>query len=136
MDVNDTSKEHFEGNKAQTGFPALVLDVVHVWSVGLVDKNVEESLSCLHDDERERALKLGLPADRASFVIVRATLKLLLANYLNIPACDIRIEYGAKGKPQLNIHFSISHSKDQAVIAVSSGEMSALIWSGRIHQSM
>lgn len=123
MHVSDTSKDVFEENVAQSGFPPLQRDMVHVWSVGLADKNVEESLSCLSEDERERALKLSPWANSANFIVTRSTLRLLLANYLNMQACDIHIEYGPKGKPHVvsgwNIQFSVSHSRTQAMVAVS-----------------
>jgi len=53
------------------------------------------------------------------FLYSRGILKLLLSNYLDIPAKDVLITYNDKGKPSIdksindvNINFNLSHSRE------------------------
>jgi 4'-phosphopantetheinyl transferase len=87
----------------------------------------------LSADELARAKRLRLPADRHRFIASRGALRQILSGYLNTEAQRLRFRYGPHGKPSLAgpaepcpleqppLHFSLSHSADLALVAVSRG---------------
>ena len=103
-------------------------DVVHVWQVSL---NAPESVigrlwSVLAADERTRAGRFHFRRDYDRYVIARATLRLLLASYLDRSAADLHFGYTEFGKPYLaqtdgahapHLDFNVSHSQDLALLA-------------------
>lgn len=106
--------------------PRLNGDEVHVWRVPL-SRSAEEVASLralLAEDEAARADRFHFPRDRARFVVARATLRLILGRYLNLPPQLPRFEYNAFGKPSLSdtsLRFNLSHAGDVALYAVSAG---------------
>ena len=110
---------------------ALEPSLVHVVRIGLDadESSLHELRSLLSSDEAARAARYKVELPRRHFIICRAILRRLLASCL---ACDprgVEFEYGAHGKPALcqsthsgqDVRFSVSHSSDQALIAVARG---------------
>jgi 4'-phosphopantetheinyl transferase len=113
--------------------PTFPVRRVDVWRVHLDEPLKAESgatvlsLTVLSPDETARANRFHFEKDRIHFARCRAALRGLLADYLLIPAAEIRFEYQAGGKPYLAVdqnpralQFNVSHSANMALIAVGS----------------
>ena len=99
-------------------------DEVHVWWVGLLrpESEVEDLLSLLTADERERAARFRFAEHRDRFIVARGTLRRVLGHYTGVAPESVRFEYGANGEPSLpgsEIRFNLSHSGDLAMIGVT-----------------
>jgi 4'-phosphopantetheinyl transferase len=63
--------------------------------------------------------------DRRRFIVARAVLRCILADYLRVPPAAVRFSYGKRGKPALpepwadRFHFNLSHSGELALIGVT-----------------
>lgn len=86
------------------------------------------ALETLSEGERARAARFHFAADRDRFVASHAAQRGILASYLGVEASSLVFGEGAQGKPFLNapahgrsLRFSLSHSGDLALLAVSSG---------------
>jgi 4'-phosphopantetheinyl transferase len=76
----------------------------------------------LTHDERQRAYRFVFDQDRTNFIVGRAGLRWVLANYARPGAREISFTYGPHGKPMATnvpVSFNISHSGAQAVAAVA-----------------
>lgn len=76
----------------------------------------------LSSDEQARAASYRVESARTAFIIRRAWLRTMLAGELGTNPTDIRFESGAHGKPNLPntpLHFSVSHSVDLMLCAIS-----------------
>lgn len=79
----------------------------------------------LNEEEKIRASKYHHKKDSQRFIIARAKLKLIAANYLNLNAKDIKIGIGTNKKPFISIEnqqfleYNIAHSGDWIVLAFS-----------------
>ena len=101
---------------------------VDVWSVRLDEPAKPGSqVVVLSPDEIARASRFHFEKDRIHFTRCRSALRGLLAEYLAIPAAEIRFEYLTSGKPRLaaeqnpsGLQFNVSHSANMALIAVGS----------------
>jgi 4'-phosphopantetheinyl transferase len=101
---------------------------VDVWSVRLDEPaKAGSEVDVLSPDEIARASRFHFEKDRIHFARCRSALRDLLAEYLTIPAGEIRFEYLTSGKPQLAaeqnpsaLQFNVSHSANMALIAVGS----------------
>lgn len=108
------------------GRPPLAPADVHVWRVRL-DRPGEPYRTLLSSDERERADRFRFPEDRDHFTVARATLRLVLAGYLDADPRALAFEYEAHGKPRISgpnpvaLRFNLSHSHDRALIAAALG---------------
>ena len=108
--------------------PALSPSVVHVWELPLV---VPESLflefaGLLSQDERERAARFHFERDASRFVVARGSTRSILSAYVNQAPRDLYFTYSQHGKPSIagsssEIRFSVSHSGDFALVAVTRG---------------
>ena len=99
-------------------------DEVHIWFYNLKDKTNNNILAgLLSQDEHDRSCRFAFPYLKNRFVLVRATLRLILSQYIQESANKIRFFYGKYGKPHLyqenEIKFNLSHSGDCAVFAIS-----------------
>jgi 4'-phosphopantetheinyl transferase len=98
---------------------------VHIWSVRVsaATERLGELAALLSADELDRADRFQLRQPRMQFVVGRASLRQILAAYLDEHADALRFNYGAQGKPELTsfprLHFSVSHSEDVVLIAVA-----------------
>jgi 4'-phosphopantetheinyl transferase len=97
---------------------------LQVWRVRL-DRSpgvLEASSRILDDAERQRAARFRTAADRARYVLARASLRRLLASELGVPSERLAFGANAFGKPVLtapdgSLHFNSSHSGDWIVHA-------------------
>lgn len=100
---------------------------IHVWSVDLYasETHVSHSGQLLSPNEVARAQRLTREVVRRRFVATRVALREILSQYLDREPAKIEFEYGAHGKPGLaagmrkDVEFSVSHSADLAMIAVT-----------------
>lgn len=86
-------------------------------------------LEVLIPEERARAARYVRPADRARFIIGRASLRYLLGERLGLASTVVPLQRNAFGKPQLpeptSLYFSISHSGSWIIIAVGARSVGA-----------
>ena len=100
-------------------------DEVHVWTLPLdrQDHETESLVHLLDPDELTRLERFRCQTTARRFITSHAGLRLLLSHYLRLPFSKIRYVSGCNGKPALlppaSLHFSLSHSSDLAVVAVS-----------------
>jgi len=100
----------------------LAPDEVHVYSTSLdwPDASLAWTGSWLSDTEQARARQLVDPIKRNRFSAARASLRWLLAKYLDQPPQEVVIQYEPGGKPYVpGVHFNVSHSHDRALIAIT-----------------
>jgi len=95
---------------------------LEVWPMDLSAPDLEDAVALLSADELDRAARFRFPHLRDSFTIARATLRALLAAYLDVSPHAIRFAYNAFGKPSLEwptggFEFNVSHSGNLAVYA-------------------
>ncbi len=90
---------------------------VQVWRLAPVysAELVQCCLPLLVPAEVLRAQQFRFPQDSWRFVVARAHLRLLLARYLAVLPHQVRLAYGAYGKPYLTaeaswLHFNLSHA--------------------------
>jgi 4'-phosphopantetheinyl transferase len=103
-------------------------DRIDIWKVflGKAKRGCEASVLC--PDELARADRFHFEKDRIHFTRCRTALRFVLADYIAIPAAEIRFEYMKGGKPQLivdqnprGMQFNVSHSGNMALIAIGGG---------------
>ncbi|HKG94776.1 MAG TPA: 4'-phosphopantetheinyl transferase superfamily protein [Gemmatimonadaceae bacterium] len=105
-------------------------DEVHLWSASLHVR--AERLAAyqllLSADERERAARFRFDRDRDRYVVARATLRLLIARYLDEDPAALRFDYGEQGKPSIRrepgaggptLHFNLAHAGSVAVYGLT-----------------
>lgn len=113
---------------------ALPADEVHVWRVELEPSadEVAELARTLAEEERERAARFHFARDRRRYVVARATLRRILAGYLDADPSEVAFTYAAAGKPELArpsaapgagpaLRFNVSHAHERALVAVNWG---------------
>ncbi len=93
---------------------ALPADEVHVWRDSLIRApgEVARLRGLLALEERRRADRFRFERHRSRYIVGRATLRLLLAGYLDADPGDLEIAYGEFDKPYLadGPSFNLSHS--------------------------
>jgi 4'-phosphopantetheinyl transferase len=105
---------------------------VDVWRIGLARQASE--VTALYDlldpDERGRASKFRAERDRRRFVVARATLRMVLAEYAGLEPHRVKFTVRPGGKPILAgdavsgaVHFNLSHSGELALCAVADREV-------------
>ena len=73
--------------------------------------------------ERARAARFLFAEHRHDYVVFHAVLRSVLARYVGLPATDLAFRASEGGKPSLSgVEFSLSHSADRALLAVSARE--------------
>ena len=97
---------------------------VQLWTARLeaLESTFARALSWLSADEAERAARFRFEKHMRAFVLGRAVLRALVANYLRIAPTDVSFTYGPKGKPALAgapcpLDFNVSNSGDLAAYA-------------------
>jgi len=100
---------------------------VHLWrtstSIAPIEASALEAL--LSGAERAKAMRFRRPADRSRYLASHAMVRLVLSRYVGVPAAELKFEVGDHGKPRLArnpgspLSFSLSHSGDVALLAVS-----------------
>lgn len=127
--VNARPKKSLLNSWSQAALlPAFPHGRADIWRVRLDEpsRKISET-SLLSPDELSRAGRFHFEKDRLHFSRCRCALRDLLAEYLAIPAVEIRLEYQPNGKPQLAaeqnprmLQFNVSHSANTALIAIGS----------------
>jgi 4'-phosphopantetheinyl transferase len=99
---------------------------VHAWLVRLDEAPAMTQGRCvLSGVERGRARRFVRAADGMRFAAARSGLRLILAGYLDEDPARLALRTGANGRPELaagaagSLDFSLSHSGDLALVAVS-----------------
>ena len=97
-------------------------DRIAVWSWSL-DADPTPSEALLSEDEKARGRSFVAAHHRRRFVAARSRLRSLLGQHLDIDPASVVFELNAYGKPRVvqapSVHFSLSHSGDQALLALS-----------------
>lgn len=97
--------------------------VVWSWSLEADSLSFEAAEALLSDGENARGRAFVTAALRHRFVVGRARLRSLLGGHLGLDPRALVFVQNAFGKPRLAdrpfVHFSLSHSGDRAVLAVS-----------------
>jgi 4'-phosphopantetheinyl transferase len=110
---------------------AITRDEVHLWAwaLGPDAVNLPAHVEILDQQERERMQRFHFAPDRARYAVAHANLRRILGAYLDQPAASLRFRANSFGKPELHhgdaspsLHFSLSHSRSIAVLAVANGE--------------
>ncbi len=101
---------------------------VHVWrdSLSRPPAEVARLRTLLAPDERRRADRYRFERHRSRYVVGRATLRLLLARYLDVGPGEMEIGYGEFDKPYLagGPSFNLSHSGTVVLYAfAAAGEL-------------
>ena len=106
-------------------------DEVHLWAWTLepaAAADLAAHIEILDEQERERMQRFYFAPDRARYAVAHANLRRILGAYLNQPAESVRFHANRFGKPELadndassSLHFSLSHSRSIAVLAVANG---------------
>ncbi len=79
-------------------------------------------LSVISREEHEKAEKIISANVRDTYVISHATLRLIMAEYLNVDPSDICFTYNPNGKPSLidnPVFFNLSHTSDAFAFGLS-----------------
>jgi 4'-phosphopantetheinyl transferase len=95
---------------------------VHVWTVQLrPDESALAHLEkLLSQAELSRADRFHFSKDRQAHIAAHASLRLILASYLNRNPLEIVFTEGLNGKPAVpGIQFNLSHSAGLAIVAVT-----------------
>jgi 4'-phosphopantetheinyl transferase len=107
--------------------PHLKPEEVHVVRFPLTaGGQMEPMWRVLDEDERRRGRRFVREDDRRRFVVAHAVTRVVLSRYLREPAGFLRFDKNAHGKPSLaapgqSLQFSLAHSGELALIAVSDG---------------
>ncbi|HEY0184749.1 MAG TPA: 4'-phosphopantetheinyl transferase superfamily protein [Rhodopila sp.] len=99
--------------------------VVDIWSFHEDEAcPIDVARRHVSDGEWLRAQRFRAAPDRAAFARGRATIRRILAGYLDQPPSEIRLGTGRYGKPDLaadvGLHVNWSHSRGQWLMAVTS----------------
>jgi 4'-phosphopantetheinyl transferase len=105
---------------------SLATGEVHVWRVELNQPEplLEKFRETLEEHELDRASRFHFEKHRRHFTAGRGVLRQLLSRYLGTKPEQLRLSYGAYGKPALNgehkdssLRFNMSHSHEVALFA-------------------
>jgi 4'-phosphopantetheinyl transferase len=115
-------------HRLDSDLPPLGEHQVHLWpfSLQLHPARAEVTQAILSPDELTRASRFHFPEHSEKFIKARATLRLILARYLDQPPSAIKFRYPGSGKPELacgTLHFNISHSANHGLLAISHHEV-------------
>lgn len=99
---------------------------VHVWRIRLDGARAPELWPVLSHDEQARARRFHFPEHRDAYVMAHGMLRRILARYAGMSPDALVFDAGEFGKPALRVapgsaplEFSLSHSGDYALLAVS-----------------
>ncbi|HAT1798012.1 4'-phosphopantetheinyl transferase superfamily protein [Legionella pneumophila subsp. fraseri] len=94
---------------------------IDLWQFSL-DYELHSAYQLLNTDERSRADRFYFHRHKRRFTNARATLRIILARYLNTSPERLEFTYNAHGKPNVinsqKLQFNISHTGETAMLAV------------------
>jgi len=94
---------------------------IDLWQFSL-EHELPNAYQLLNPDERARADRFYFSRHKRRFSTARATMRIILARYLNTAPERLEFTYNAYGKPEVvnsqKLQFNISHSGDIAVLAI------------------
>ena len=97
---------------------------IDLWQFSL-EQELNIAYQLLNADERARGDRFYFSRHKRRFTTARATLRIILARYLNTAPERLEFTYGAHGKPAVinsqKLEFNISHTGDLAMLAVGKG---------------
>ncbi len=99
-------------------------DFVDIWYGDIVfdDPNQQTFWHFLSNDEQKKANTFKREDLQKKYIYTRASLRKLLASYIDNQPQDLDIKTGRYGKPYLseeNLYFNLSHTGNRLVIAIS-----------------
>lgn len=103
----------------------LLAEEVHIWSI---DLRLAGAALCacwdlLSPEEKRLALRRRFAQDFREFVVCRALLRKILAQYVDDSAQDLCFDFNSSRKPILRgmpgLHFNLSHSQNHALVAIA-----------------
>ena len=118
---------------------------VDVWRIGLMrpSQQVTALYEMLDSAERSRARMFRAERDRRRFVVARATLRVILAEYVGLEPHRLKLTVREGGKPILAsdgvssaLHFNLSHSGDLALCAIADREVGVDLEQLKYHDDM
>lgn len=108
--------------------PPLDDDGLHIWRVHVPAQGsrLDALAALLSEKELAKADRFRRASDRASSIMARGALRLLLSGYTGIPASELAFTYSETGKPHLAVplgacdalSFNVSHSGDWVMLAI------------------
>jgi 4'-phosphopantetheinyl transferase len=107
--------------------PVLEAGAIDLWQIALAAPATAEETALLDQTELARAGRFVFERDRRRYIRAHAGLRRVLAGYLALDAAALRFAARSGGKPtlavlsELGIDFNLSHSGDQALVAVAGG---------------
>lgn len=97
---------------------------IDLWQFSLANE-LENTAQLLNAEEQARADQFLFSRHKRRFSTARATMRIILARYLNSSPEHIEFHYNAHGKPEIlhaaKLQFNLSHSGDLALLAVGKG---------------
>ncbi|RUR17676.1 4'-phosphopantetheinyl transferase superfamily protein [Legionella sp. km535] len=95
-----------------------------VWRINLDIEvpSIDDCLDILSADEQQKAFNYAFPQDQKRYIAGRYVLRVILSKYISIRPNKINFIYNQYGKPFLKnreIEFNLSHSNNQALLAIS-----------------
>ncbi len=93
---------------------------IHIWKIDLdkIQLPIDIYLNLLTQEEKNHANKYRIINKRKSYIVTRATLKLLLYYYINNTTL-FKNKYGKLYIKEDKLYFNISHTKNMSIIAFS-----------------
>jgi len=97
---------------------------IDLWQFSLEHElNIAEQI--LNEDEKARGNRFYFSRHKRRFTTARATLRIILARYLNTAPERLELIYNSHGKPSVinsqKLQFNLSHTEDMAILAVGKG---------------
>ena len=97
---------------------------IDLWQFSLANE-LNVAYQILNADEKARGNRFYFSRHKRRFTTARATLRMILARYLNTAPERLEFTYSPHGKPEVinlqKLHFNISHTGDLALLAIGKG---------------
>jgi 4'-phosphopantetheinyl transferase len=97
-------------------------DPVRVWLIDAVQPEavVAALAGLLDDEEGRRAAAMQRAADRRRFTVAHGALRVIVGDWLGVPADRIRWRFGPHGKPEVDgVQVNLSHSGELTAVALT-----------------
>lgn len=94
---------------------------IDLWQFSLAEE-LPNAAEILNEEEQARAARFYFSHHQRRFSTGRATLRIILARYLNTNPENLQFSYNSHGKPEVlnsvRLQFNLSHTEDLALLAV------------------